>query len=103
MMLVPPPPFRSPAPDSAAGCNGATRVFTIPRMTGTLPPGLCDACVHHRLVRSRRGSTFLLCGRSRIDPRYPRYPRLPVLACDGFEPGTPTVEPADPDSGTGSA
>ncbi|MGH7443766.1 MAG: hypothetical protein ACREKM_02775 [Longimicrobiales bacterium] len=40
-------------------------------------------------MRSRRGSTFLLCGLSRTDPRFPRYPRLPVLACTGFEPGVP--------------
>ena len=45
--------------------------------------GLCDACMHRRLVRGRR-SSFLLCGLSREDPRFPRYPRLPVLACDGF-------------------
>lgn len=46
--------------------------------------GLCAGCVHQRIVQSRRGSTFLLCGLSRSDPRFPRYPRLPVLACDGF-------------------
>ena len=46
--------------------------------------GLCTDCAHRRVVRSRRGSSFLLCGLSRTDPRFPRYPRLPVLACDGF-------------------
>ena len=49
------------------------------------PPGLCGACAHSRVVASRRGSTFRLCGRSTTDPRYPRYPVLPVLSCAGFE------------------
>jgi len=48
--------------------------------------GLCAACIHARRVESVRGSVFLLCERSRDDPRFPRYPRLPVLACAGFEP-----------------
>ena len=48
--------------------------------------GLCDSCVHQRLVPNRRGSVFSLCERSRSDERYPRYPRVPVLACPGHEP-----------------
>lgn len=56
-------------------------------------PGLCGLCRHRREIQSRRGSTFLLCERSREDPRYPRYPPLPVFRCVGFEAG-----PAD---GTG--
>jgi hypothetical protein len=47
--------------------------------------GLCAACRHARIVRSKR-STFWLCERSRTDPRFPRYPNLPVLRCVGFEP-----------------
>jgi hypothetical protein len=47
--------------------------------------GLCDRCLHQRLVPNTRGSVFSLCERSRSDPRYPRYPRLPVLRCPGFE------------------
>jgi hypothetical protein len=47
--------------------------------------GLCDRCVHQRLVRNTRGSEFSLCERSRTDPEFPRYPRLPVLECRGFE------------------
>jgi hypothetical protein len=54
--------------------------------------GLCGICGHRREVQSRRGSTFLLCGRSRTDSRYPRYPPLPVYRCPGFEPG-PWEEP----------
>jgi len=48
--------------------------------------GLCETCVHQRLVRTTRGSEFSLCERSRTQPEYPRYPRLPVLRCPGHEP-----------------
>ena len=48
--------------------------------------GLCDSCVHQRVVRNTRGSSFSLCERSRTDPAYPRYPRLPVRDCAGHEP-----------------
>ena len=58
-------------------------------MPAGVAAGLCAACVHHRLVRTRRGSTFVLCALSRTDPRFPRYPRLPVLACAGFVRGEP--------------
>ncbi|MGH2973632.1 MAG: hypothetical protein ACRDLL_02010 [Solirubrobacterales bacterium] len=47
--------------------------------------GLCDTCIHQRLVPNSRGSVFSLCQRSRSDPRYPRYPRIPVAACPGHE------------------
>ncbi|HEX5478677.1 MAG TPA: hypothetical protein VFY79_03045 [Dehalococcoidia bacterium] len=46
---------------------------------------LCPLCAHVRRVTSARGSTFLLCDRSRGDPRFPRYPRLPVTRCAGYE------------------
>jgi hypothetical protein len=49
------------------------------------PAGLCDSCLHQRIVRTTRGSEFSLCERSRTDPAYPRYPRLPVLECRGHE------------------
>jgi hypothetical protein len=51
------------------------------------PPkaGLCDTCVHQRIVRNTRGSRFSLCERSREDSSYPRYPRLPVVDCRGYE------------------
>jgi len=50
--------------------------------------GLCAACAYARVIKSRRGSRFWLCERSRTDPSFPRYPPLPVLACRGFEPAT---------------
>jgi hypothetical protein len=48
--------------------------------------GLCDSCVHQRIVRNTRGSSFSLCERSRTQPDYPRYPRVPIVACPGYEP-----------------
>ena len=56
-------------------------------MTG-LAAGLCDTCVHQRVIRNTRGSAFSLCERSRSDPAYPRYPRLPVRECAGHEQRT---------------
>jgi hypothetical protein len=55
--------------------------------------GLCDTCVHQRVVRTTRGSSFSLCERSRTQPEYPRYPRLPVVACPGYEPRREGEEP----------
>ena len=60
--------------------------------------GLCDSCLHQRVVRNTRGSSFSLCERSRTDPDYPRYPRLPVVACAGYEPDkdvSPSPRPAE--------
>jgi hypothetical protein len=49
--------------------------------------GLCDSCLHQKLVRNTRGSTFSMCLRHRTEPeRYPKYPPLPVRACAGHEP-----------------
>jgi hypothetical protein len=49
------------------------------------PAGLCDSCVHQRLVRTGRGSEFSLCERSKSEPEYPKYPRVPVRECAGHE------------------
>lgn len=66
--------------------------------------GLCSVCANARIVASRRGSAFFLCGLSRTDDRFPRYPRLPVVRCAGFEPGEPAPpgrDVADEDRGGG--
>jgi hypothetical protein len=60
--------------------------------SSTIVAGLCSACRHGRLVVSRRGSRFLRCERSDVDPTFPRYPMLPVRACHGYEPA---AEPVD--------
>jgi hypothetical protein len=52
------------------------------------PAGLCDSCIHQRIVKNTRGSTFSLCERSRTDKSFPRYPRLPVRSCRGYEART---------------
>jgi hypothetical protein len=71
----------------------ALSVGTMPAMTTI---GLCGACTRARRIRSGKGSTFILCERSRDDPRYVRYPRLPMLDCPGFEPGSPPSGPDPP-------
>jgi hypothetical protein len=48
--------------------------------------GLCDNCVHQRVVTNTRGSRFSLCERSKTEPEFPKYPRVPVVECRGFEP-----------------
>jgi pimeloyl-ACP methyl ester carboxylesterase len=48
--------------------------------------GLCAGCEHLRRVRSARGSEFVLCARSALDPSFPKYPRLPVRQCKGYVP-----------------
>ena len=47
--------------------------------------GLCDTCVHQKLIRSGRGSEFSMCLRHRTDNRFPKYPRIPVERCPGYE------------------
>jgi hypothetical protein len=51
--------------------------------------GLCVSCLHARRIHSAKGSTFLLCGRSATDARFPKYPPLPVVRCAGYEPAPP--------------
>lgn len=47
--------------------------------------GLCGVCGWADAVRSARGSVFLRCRRSDLDPRYAKYPSLPRIECAGFE------------------
>lgn len=47
--------------------------------------GLCPRCIHVRRIESAKGSVFLLCERSKDDPRFPRYPPQPRVECAGFE------------------
>jgi len=46
--------------------------------------GLCLACVHVQRVPGKT-RVYILCKKSREDPRFPKYPPLPVLQCIGFE------------------
>lgn len=43
--------------------------------------GLCGVCRWARLVRSSRGSLFVMCSH----PELPRYGAQPVLSCARFE------------------
>lgn len=56
------------------------------RLLERLPvkPGLCETCVHLRLLASRT-SVFVRCGLAETDPAFPRYPSIPVLRCAGYE------------------
>lgn len=58
-------------------------------------PGLCTTCGHVDTVRSDRGSTFLRCRLSDVDPRFSKYPTLPVVQCIGWASGSDNqaVEP----------
>ena len=47
---------------------------------------LCERCRWLREVISGKGSRFLLCERSRVDPQFAKYPPQPVASCPGFEP-----------------
>ncbi len=51
------------------------------------PAGLCDSCVHQKLIRTGRGNEFSMCERSKSQPEhFPKYPPVPVLECPGYEP-----------------
>lgn len=57
-------------------------------MQESAPPaaleGLCATCTHARRVVNDRGSVFVRCAYSTVDPAFPKYPRLPVLACSAY-------------------
>jgi GNAT superfamily N-acetyltransferase len=66
-----------------------------------VPPGECGTCRQAQVVPSSRGTAFLLCLRSRTDPRFPKYPALPRWQCAGYDPPgsderTPVPEPSLP-------
>ena len=49
--------------------------------------GRCGVCAHVRVIRSGRGSVFLMCERGlRKEAGYLKYPPLPVLRCAGWVP-----------------
>ena len=50
--------------------------------------GLCAHCHFLQVLRSKT-STFVRCGLSDRDDRFPRYPPLPRYACDGHRPADP--------------
>lgn len=44
------------------------------------PESLCHRCAYVRIVRSGRGSVFLMCR----EPTLPKYAPQPIRACHGF-------------------
>ena len=59
--------------------------------------GLCATCKYVHVVKSARGSYFVLCNLAKTDPRFSKYPVLPVFQCLGYEQADQQVE-ADPPS-----
>lgn len=54
---------------------------------------LCETCLRMRVVKTPRGSRFLLCQLSTTDRAYPKYPPQPVQQCLGYQPrAEPPVE-----------
>lgn len=53
--------------------------------------GLCAACDHLQVLRSKR-SVFVRCGLADSDSNFPRYPRLPMYRCQGFVAVAPEPE-----------
>lgn len=47
-----------------------------------------------RLITSGRGSQFLLCRKSKDDPRFAKYPPQPIGRCSGYEQASPMPPPA---------
>ena len=54
-----------------------------------MTPSLCQTCAWVREVVTPKGSHFLLCQLSRINPAYPKYPPQPVVRCDGYQKQEP--------------
>ena len=44
---------------------------------------LCESCSWVKEIVSGRGSRFLMCERSKADPRFPKYPPQPIGHCEG--------------------
>jgi hypothetical protein len=74
------------------------REFGDRARSGVSGAGLCNSCLQQRVITSGRGSAFSLCRLSAFDERFARYPRLPVLACDGYEAGSPDEGGSSSDS-----
>jgi rhodanese-related sulfurtransferase len=65
--------------------------------------GLCARCVHEKLIRSSKHSTYHLCLMSVFDPSFARYPTLPVRECEGFEDAAGLTLSGAGDENTGVA
>jgi hypothetical protein len=57
-------------------------VIAAPVADEPFPDSLCHRCTYLRLIRSGKGSTFLMCQ----EPTLPKYPAQPIRTCRGFTP-----------------
>lgn len=46
---------------------------------------LCESCIFVKVIRSASGSRFLMCRKSKEDPRFSKYAPQPVLRCPGYQ------------------
>jgi hypothetical protein len=53
----------------------------IPGAMVPYPSSICHTCGHLRIIRSGKGSVFLLCEAKPPVPDWPKYPRQPVFSC----------------------
>ena len=53
--------------------------------------GFCATCKHVHIVKSAKGSFFLMCHLAKTDSRFEKYPALPVLQCSGYEQVEPDL------------
>ncbi len=59
---------------------------------GKSPASLCLICHYVKRIRTRKSSTFYLCGLHSKDPRFVKYPHQPVLSCKGYTPASPDAD-----------
>ena len=49
-----------------------------------LQQSICSRCIERKIVRSGKGSVFLLCQIGVSNPNWPKYPPQPVRRCPKF-------------------
>jgi hypothetical protein len=49
------------------------------------PIGLCTTCRYIKIIKSAKGSIFVMCEGAKVDTRLRKYPVLPVFECVGYE------------------
>ena len=53
-------------------------------LPAVLQQSICARCVERKIVRSGKGSVFLLCQLGVANPAWPKYPPQPVQRCRKF-------------------
>lgn len=59
---------------------GYTSMMTMDRA------GLCAACAHAKVLKTKSGADIYLCEAAASDPRLSKFPPLPVRACPAHAP-----------------